>query len=330
MKQHYHSNAKTNLHMRLSIQQSPLSNQELAIKHDISIATVIKWRQRDFTHDLSSRPNKIHYALDDITKELIRVVRVLTWMPLDDLVDTIQSVIPKATRSTIWRTLKSFGINTVPIEKKEAAKKFKEYKPGYLHIDVTYLPRVEGNQRFYLFVAIDRATRLMYYKIYTNRTADSANDFLEECIEFFPFKITHILTDNGNEFTNRFSQGRDKPTGNHRFDKLCKSLDIEHRLTELYSPQTNGMVERANGIIKDATVKANSYENLKQMEEDLDRFLLYYIFSRRHGSLRKELGVRTPYEAVEKWYNLEPEIFKSTPEMFKVYAITLIEQRGET
>jgi hypothetical protein len=29
-------------------------------------------------------------------------------------------------------------------EKKEQAKKFKEYEPGYLHIDVTYLPKLEG------------------------------------------------------------------------------------------------------------------------------------------------------------------------------------------
>ncbi|MCF6206945.1 MAG: DDE-type integrase/transposase/recombinase [Sulfurovum sp.] len=330
MKQHYHSNAKTNSHMRFSIQKSTLSNQALALQYGISIQTVCKWRQRDFVSDLSCRPHKIHYALNDLAKELIRIVRILTWMPLDDLVDTIQSAIPNATRSTVWRTLKHFGINTVPTEKKEAAKKFKDYQPGFLHMDVTYLPRIEGYQRFYLFVAIDRATRVMYYKVYTNRSADSANDFLKACIDFFPFKITHILTDNGNEFTNRFSQGRKEPTGNHRFDKLCKKLKIKHRLIEPFSPQTNGMVERVNGIIKEATVKVNTYETLEQMKIDLNRFLLYYLFNRRHGSLKKELGVRTPYEALQKWYNLEPKLFQTHPEKFKAYTFALLEQRGET
>ncbi len=28
--------------------------------------------------------------------------------------------------------------------------------------------------------------------------------FLKECKEYFPFYITHILTDNGGEFTDRF------------------------------------------------------------------------------------------------------------------------------
>ncbi len=330
MRQSYHSNAKTNSHMRLSIQQSHLSNQALAHQYGVSIQTIHKWRQRDFVSDLSSRPHTIHYALDELHKELIRMVRMLTWMPLDDLVDTIQSVIPKATRSTVWRTLRSFGINTIPQERKEAAKKFKAYQPGFLHMDVTYLPRIEGYQRFYLFVAIDRATRVMYYKIYTNRSADSTNEFLKACINFFPFKITHILTDNGNEFTNRFSQGRTKPTGNHRFDKLCKKYSIEHRLIEPFSPQTNGMVERVNGTIKEATVKVNTYHSFKEMATDLNRFLLYYLFNRRHGSLKKELGVRTPYEALKKWYNLEPTLFKIHPDLFRHQAFALLEQRGET
>jgi len=38
---------------------------------------------------------------------------------------------------------------------------FKAYEPGYIHIDVKYLPQMEGeSSRHYLFLAIDRATRL--------------------------------------------------------------------------------------------------------------------------------------------------------------------------
>ena len=90
------------------------------------------------------------------------------------------------------------------------------------------------------------------------------------------------------------------------------------------------MVERVNGTIKEATVKVNTYHSLKEMETDLNHFLLYYLFNRRHGSLKKELGVRTPYEALEKWYNLEPTLFKTHPEMFRHQAFALLEQRGET
>jgi hypothetical protein len=32
-------------------------------------------------------------------------------------------------------------------------------------------------------------------------------------------------------------------------------------------------------------------------------------FNRGHGGLRKEIKVRTPYEALEYWYNLKPDLF---------------------
>ncbi len=101
-------------------------------------------------------------------------------------------------RSSIYRCLKQEGINTVPQEKKDIAKKFKAYKPGYLRIVVTYLPKFNG-QDYYLFIAIDRATRLLFYHIYENKTAQSTEDFMDKCIAFFSMKITHILTDNGLE-----------------------------------------------------------------------------------------------------------------------------------
>lgn len=329
MKQHYHSNARTNSHVRQSIQKSELSNQELAERFEVSVQTVSKWRNRTETADLSSKPNRIHYALSSMEKELVRIVRTSTWMPLDDLVDTIQSAVPHAKRSTVSRTLQAFNIAKVPREKQEAAKKFKAYEPGYLHMDITYLPKIDGI-KYYLYVAIDRATRLMYYRVYQNKTAENTKIFLSECNDFFPFVITHILTDNGFEFTNRFSQGRTEPTGNHRFDKLCKALGIDHRLTQPSTPQTNGMVERANGIIKDHTVKVTNYNNLQEMITDLDKFLLYYLFARRHSSLKKELNVRTPYEALQSWYNLEPDLFRQTPEMFKADVTLWLKQRGGT
>jgi len=329
MQQSYHSNAKTNSHLRKIIQESKLSNNALSESYGVSIQTISKWRNRTTTADKSSRPDTIHYALDPLEKEIIRVVRTMTWMALDDLVDTIQSVIPHAKRSTVSRTLQYFEISKVPQEQKAEAQKFKEYEPGYLHMDVTYLPRIDG-AKYYLYVAIDRATRVMYYKVYDNRRVGSSTDFLKECIDFFPFNIIHILTDNGLEFTNRFSRGATEPTGNHRFDKACAALNIDHRLTEPFTPKTNGMVERANGIIKAGTIKIEAYKDLNEMTADLDRFLLYYLFSRRHGSLKRELNVRTPYEALQSWYNLEPKLFKKHPEKFRADAILWLQQRSGT
>jgi len=322
MSQIYHMNAKLNKHSREIIQKSQLSTIELSRQYCVNEKTIRKWRGRDFTEDKSTKPHKIHYALTPLEKRLVELVRSTTWMSLDDVVDTVSGIIPVANRSNVSRTLQSLGISRIPEEKKAEAKKFKEYEPGYLHIDVTYMPKLEG-KKYYLFVAIDRATRAMFYKVYENKTASNATLFLEECKRFFPFYITHILTDNGLEFTDKYARGQNRVSGNHQFDKVCAKDNIEHRLTAPFTPQTNGMVERANGVIKNATIKVEIYDNLQELQSSLRKFLLFYLFTRRHGSLRKELGskVITPFDAMQSWFHLKPELFKISPDEFQAYAM---------
>ena len=82
-------------------------------------------------------------------------------------------------------------------------------------------------------------------------------DFLAKVSAACPIKITKLLTDNGSQFTDRFtskkknSEGARIPSGNHVFDLLCKQFAIEHRLIPPRHPQTNGMVERFNGRISE-------------------------------------------------------------------------------
>ena len=78
MSQVYHSNAKTNSHIREIIQQSNLTNVELANIYNVNVKTIAKHKDRDFINDKSSRPDTIHYTLSPLDKELIRVVRTLT------------------------------------------------------------------------------------------------------------------------------------------------------------------------------------------------------------------------------------------------------------
>jgi len=58
------------------------------------------------------------------------------------------------------------------------------------------------------------------------------------------------------------------------------------------------------------TIKRNHYSSLEEMDEDLIKFLVHYNLYRRHGSLRRKLKVKTPFNAVEKWFELDPKILK--------------------
>ncbi|PDS21858.1 integrase core domain-containing protein [Flavobacterium branchiophilum] len=324
MKQENHSNARTNIHIRSLINNSDSTNLELSKRFEVSKNTICKWKNRTTFEDKSSKPNNIKYSLSYDEMELLIHLRSTTWWALDEIVELVYGEVSASKRSAVYRLFKTNNINNVPQEKKEEAKKFKEYSPGYLHLDVTYLPKINGKKR-YLYVVIDRATRLMFYKIYDNKTAINTQNFVLEAMDFLPFNITHILTDNGLEFTNRLLKSKKGESCKKAslLDEICLKENIEHRLTEPFTPKTNGMVERVNKTIKDNTIKINKYQDLQQMEADLYNFLQTYNTVKRHSSLRKELNVKTPLKAVYKWYELEPEIFKEKPIDFENKVISL-------
>ena len=43
-------------------------------------------------------------------------------------------------------------------------------------------------------------------------------------------RIKAILTDNGSQFTDRFTSTAKSPSGQHAFDSMCLFMSIEHRL----------------------------------------------------------------------------------------------------
>jgi transposase InsO family protein len=137
------------------------------------------------------------------------------------------------------------------VEEKDAAAKkkgFKKYAPRFIHIDIKYLPRMpDETSRRYLFVAIDRASRWVFLHIYDDRSEESSLDFLKRLQAACPIHIRTILTDNGTQFTDRFTSRQKQPSGNHVFDRACASAQIDHRLIPPRHPQTNGMVERLHG-----------------------------------------------------------------------------------
>ncbi len=80
----------------------------------------------------------------------------------------------------------------------EPHKTFKTYEPGFLHVDVKYLPQMaDETTRRYLFVAIDRATRWVFVRIMAAKTAANVRRFLRDLHRACPIRIAKILTDRG-------------------------------------------------------------------------------------------------------------------------------------
>ena len=70
----------------------------------------------------------------------------------------------------------------------------------------------------------------------------SADNFLP------PRPDSGIAPDNGIQFTNH---DRHIYAFEHIFDRVCREHQIEHRLTKIKHPWTNGQVERMNRTIKE-------------------------------------------------------------------------------
>lgn len=90
-----------------------------------------------------------------------------------------------------------------------AIKTFKDDEPGFVHMDIKYLPQVPDEAaRRDLFAAIDRATRWVFMRIYADQSEASGVNFLERLHESAPKKITKLLTDNGmvGRFNGRISE----------------------------------------------------------------------------------------------------------------------------
>ena len=237
-----------------------------------------------------------------------------------DCLYALQPTIPHLTRSSLHRCLQRHGISRIPDVDgdKPAKKKFKSYPIGYFHIDIAEVRTAEG--KLYLFVAIDRTSKFAFVQLVEKAGKMAAAQFLRDLIEALPYSIHAILTDNGIQFTNR---KRDTAAFEHIFDRICLENGIEHRLTKINHPWTNGQVERMNRTIKEGgggkrlirginrsrNVKRYHYEDHQKLQNHRNDFINAYNFARRVKTLR---GL-TPYEfSCKKWTD-EPNRFILNP-----------------
>jgi len=310
-----HKNARTTPAVRAEIAASNEPASVLAQRFGITEQTVYKWKKRSVFADRSHTAHRLQTVLTPAQETVVVHLRRTLLLPLDDLLAvTREFICPNVSRSGLDRCLRRHGAGNLnalkPQEPVVAHKAFKSYEPGYVHMDVKYLPQMQDeSQRRYLFVAIDRATRWVFVQLKSNKTAASAQAFLKALHKACPIRINKLLTDNGKEFTDRLFASRERePSGHHEFDQLCQELGIEHRLTKPRTPRTNGMVERFNGRIADV-LKTHRFNSREDMEQTLLRYVALY----NHQLPQSALKSSTPMQAMKEWYQTHPHLFHKRP-----------------
>jgi len=318
-----HPEARTTPKLRAEIQAADgVSQVDLCQTVQCYPQTVRKWQKREGVHDLPHTPHTLNTTLTEAQEWIVVELRKTLLLSLDDLTCITKEYInAEASRSGIDRCLRRHGVSSLAVMKRELygeeapqKKGFKDYEPGYLHVDIKYLPKMPDEEEHqYLFVAIDRASRMVCLAIYPKKTAANAEDFLRQVEQRFPFIIHYVLTDNGKEFTDRFTaQGERDPTGKHKFDQACADMDAEHRLIKPRTPQTNGMVERFNGRISEL-LTATRFASASELAEAIKHYERLY----NHCIPQKALGYKTPIVALKEWHKKKPALFKK-----KVYDLS--------
>lgn len=189
--------------------------------------------------------------------------------------NTIQKIInrnPKLLNTFHKKRLKAH--RKLKIARIRAAKELKEKNLGSLvQIDTKYLYILTS--RFFIFVAIDCKSRFAYIRAYKSISSQSAADFLEKVIDYFPFPIEAINTDNGSEYL-------------LNFHKLTEKLNIPHYFSHPHTPKENSRAER---LIQTVEYEFFNYQDdllndsLDEVNRRCNQFNTKYNQRRYHHSL---------------------------------------------
>lgn len=179
----------------------------------------------------------------------------------------------------------------------EASGEIETHHPGYLGSqDTFYVGNMKGVGRIYQQTFVDTYSKTAFAKLYTTKTPITAADLLNDKV--LPFFEAHdlpmlrILTDRGTEYCGRVDQ--------HDYQLYLAINDIDHTKTKAMSPQTNGICERFHKTILNEfyqiTFRKKLYENMEELQKDLDEWMKYYNNDRTHQG--KMCCGRTPFETL--------------------------------
>jgi transposase InsO family protein len=198
-------------------------------------------------------------------------------------------------------------------EEKQAHGEIETFHPGFLlGQDTYYVGYIKGVGKIYQQTGIDTFSNVGFAKLYTDKTAITAADFLnDKVLPFFDeeqMQLLRVLTDRGSEYGGKIEK--------HPYQLFLHLNDIEHSQTKARHPQTNGCTERLNQIIQEefysVAFRKTLYTSIEQMQADLDAFMTYYNNERTNQGKRC-LG-RTPKQTWDDGY-----------ELYKKYVIEKIE-----
>ena len=305
----YHQNARLTAIGRGQMARMVLATgctlQAAAAEFKVSPKTAAKWVRRYQAQgaaglrDLSSRP---HHSPRQIPSALLERVLSLRRQHTPGYQIALQCGLSP---SSVSRALRRARLSRWrDLHPRPPIVRYEHPAPGDLvHLDIKGMTRfgevsLRGDGRLRgkrahpgllaLHVAVDDHSRMAFVQLLPDQKAETTIGFLHDAREFFArhgFPVRALLTDNGSCYRS------------HLFRHACQNLEIKHRRTRPYSPQTNGKAERFIQTALREWAYAKHWNDSTERDAHLQPWLDYYNHQRPHGSLnykppisRSEIG----------------------------------------
>jgi transposase InsO family protein len=292
-----HKNARLTfcrrLEMVLAVAHQSLPMAAAAVVYGVSVPTVRKWVARFQAegeaglHDRSSRPKvsprtiaaQTAAAIVELRRRRLTQARIARSLGVSP--------------ATVSRVLRRCGLSRLAqLEPSPPVVRYEHAHPGdLLHIDTKKLGRIErmghritGDPRDntngagweFLFVAVDDHARIAFTQMKPNERTSCAIAFLRAAMGYFAglgVTVRRVLTDNGSVFRSK------------RFAAACRRLNIKHKFTRAYRPQTNGKAERFIQSALREWAYGIPYHHSSERTAMLSRWLHHYNWHRPHQGI---------------------------------------------
>lgn len=204
----------------------------------------------------------------------------------------------------LYRFLRKQGMMAEkPTNPKYVPKPYEQMRyPGQrFQIDVKFVPSAclvnqAKGQKFFQYTAIDEYSRWRFVEAFEEHNTYSSAVFLEHLIKAFPLPIECVQTDNGLEFTKRFS-GAKKEDDLTLFEARLKQYGIHHKKIRPFTPRHNGKVERSHRKDNERFYATHTFYSF----EDFSRQLKVYNHRDYNQFPMRPLGWKSPQTVLKEF-----------------------------
>lgn len=164
-------------------------------------------------------------------------------------------------------------------ERKRITELKKKPFPGYLAALDTIVLYI-GNQKRYIFTAIDTVSKIAFARMYTTKSSLNAADFVKRFAYLLDYELWNTGHDRGSEF-------------HKHFQRAIEELGLSDWWSRPRTPTDNPFNECFNGTLRREFIEMGHLtDDVERFNRELLAWLIEYNFVRPHQSL----GYDTPWE----------------------------------